>query len=64
MRKKILEKVFEILLEKKDLRKSLRENPREKIKNLKKQEIILKNLENDLEQAKDATRLDKCKYFL
>ena len=41
-----------------------RENLREKIKNLKKQEIIVKNLENDLEQAKDATRLDKCKYFL
>ncbi len=37
-----------------------RENLREKIKNLKKQEIILKNLKNDLEQAKDAIRLDKC----
>jgi hypothetical protein len=41
-----------------------RENLREKIKNLKKQENILKNLENYLEQAKDATRLDRCKYFL
>jgi hypothetical protein len=41
-----------------------RENLREKIKNLKKQEIILKNLKNDLEQAEDAIRFDKCKYFL
>jgi hypothetical protein len=41
-----------------------RENLRDKIKNLKKQENILKNLENDLEQTKDATRLDRSKYFL
>ncbi len=40
-----------------------RENLREKIKNLKKQKNILKNLENDPKQAKNATRLDRCKYF-
>ena len=41
-----------------------RENLREKIKNLKKQENILKNSEKDLEQAKDATSHNRCKYFL